>query len=333
MRPRLLALPAALAGILLLTSCGSERAAVRSDGSPQTRGPGPTDRRGGPACDSSPAGTTAPAPGASVLPGDPTDLRQNGVEITRMGGTPENCGDASFSAGFRVTNRAAEPFSYTVTFAFLSASGEVLTHTEETVPSVEPGRTVQRTADMGEVPLRGDTAVARVRIARVRSVPADEAPSTAGPCPPSGVRVTSDDGEAAMGLRVVGLHLRNCSTRAHRLDGYPRVRLLDEDRKPVTGVEILHGSGGISTGTGFDAPPRTVILQPGESASSGLMWRNTVTHGTPVNVPYVSVIQKPGAAPVTVTPELDLGTTGKLGVSPWKKDEDAGAGLADRPAR
>jgi hypothetical protein len=30
---------------------------------------------------------------------------------------------------------------------------------------------------------------------------------------------------------------------------------------------------------------------------------------------------KPGAAPVTVVPELDLGTTGKLGVGAWQKDE------------
>lgn len=44
-----------------------------------------------------------------------------------------------------------------------------------------------------------------------------------------------------------------------------------------------------------------------------------------MNAPYVEVTAKPGAKPVTVTPELDLGTTGRLGVGPWKKTP-AGAG-------
>ncbi|MEN3535847.1 DUF4232 domain-containing protein [Microbispora sp. ZYX-F-249] len=158
-----------------------------------------------------------------------------------------------------------------------------------------------------------------VRIAKVRSVPADEAPAPAGPCPPSGIRISLGNADAALGLRVVGLRLENCSTRDYRLDGYPQLQLLDEDRKPVTSVEVLHGGGSIVTG--FDDPPRPVTLQPGQSASAGLMWRNTVTAGTPVNLPYVRVTAKAGAPPVMVTPELDLGTTGELGVSPWKKDE------------
>ncbi|MEU4409208.1 DUF4232 domain-containing protein [Streptosporangium sp. NPDC023963] len=179
---------------------------------------------------------------------------------------------------------------------------------------------MKRTVDMVELPSQASAGV-RVRIAEVRSVPADEAPAPAGPCPPSGIRVTSGNGDAAMGLRVVGLRLENCSTRTYHLNGYPRLRLLDEDRKPVAGVKVLHGSGGISAVTGFDDPPRAVTLKPGESASAGLMWRNTVTAGTPVNLPYVRVNAKAGARPVMVTPELDLGTTGKIGVSPWKKDE------------
>lgn len=40
---------------------------------------------------------------------------------------------------------------------------------------------------------------------------------------------------------------------------------------------------------------------------------------------------KPGAAPVTVIPELDLGTTGKLGVGPWKKDETNGPAVRPTP--
>ncbi|MFD0395823.1 hypothetical protein ACFQ3Z_42310 [Streptomyces nogalater] len=40
-----------------------------------------------------------------------------------------------------------------------------------------------------------------------------------------------------------------------------------------------------------------------------------------MNVPYVRVRAREGADPVTVTPHLDLGTTGKLGVRPWQKAE------------
>ncbi|MFC5782750.1 DUF4232 domain-containing protein [Streptomyces aureus] len=64
-----------------------------------------------------------------------------------------------------------------------------------------------------------------------------------------------------------------------------------------------------------------MLLTPGESATAGLAWRNTTESGAAVNVPYVRVQAKAGADPVTVTPHLDPGTTGKLGVNPWKKAE------------
>ncbi|MFF5858950.1 DUF4232 domain-containing protein [Streptomyces sp. NPDC012751] len=159
----------------------------------------------------------------------------------------------------------------------------------------------------------------RVEVARVTKVPAAEAPPASGECPPSGLRLTADDGDAAMGLRVVGLHLENCGTRAHRLDGYPLLELLGEDLAPVEGVRIVHGSGGISTGTGFDEPARPLVLEPGESALSGLMWRNTTGSGTAVDVPHVRVRAERGADPVTVTPHLDLGTTGRLAVRAWTR--------------
>ncbi|WP_433220731.1 DUF4232 domain-containing protein [Microtetraspora malaysiensis] len=319
MRTTPLSLLAVLAGVLLLSACGSEGATARSDGSQQTQGSDSADRRGDPSCSASPTGTP-PTSDTSVLPGGSEGLEKDGVKISGLSGRSHNCGLYPFSAEFRVTNHETEPFTYTITFEFVSHSGGALANTKQTVPAVKPGQTVKRTLDMGELPPQASTAVG-VRIAKVRSVPADEAPAPAGPCPPSGIRITSDHGDAAMGLRVVGLHLENCSTRAYQINGYPQLQLLDEGRKPVTSVEVLHGSGGISIVTGFDDPPQPVTLKPGQSASAGLMWRNTVTAGTPVNLPYVRVNAKADARPVMVTPELDLGTTGKLGVSPWKKDE------------
>ncbi|MEU7884947.1 DUF4232 domain-containing protein [Microbispora bryophytorum] len=321
MRTTSLGLSAVLAGVLLLPACGSEGIAAWSDGSRRTQGPDSAERRGDPEC-GAPSTGTPPTSGTSVLPGGSGGLEKDGVEITGLGGRARNCGLSPFSAEFQVTNHETEPFTYTVTFTFVSRSGQVLAGAEQTVPAVEPGQTVRRTVAVDELPPKVPPAVG-ARIAKVRRVPADEAPAPAGSCPPSGIRVTLGNGDAAMGLRVVGLHLENCSTRAYHINGYPQLQLLDEGRQPVTGVEILHGGGDISTVTGFDDPPQPVTLKPGQSASAGLMWRNTVAAGVgaSVNVPYVRVNAKASARPVMVTPELDLGTTGKLGVSPWKKDE------------
>lgn len=72
-------------------------------------------------------------------------------------------------------------------------------------------------------------------------------------------------------------------------------------------------------GPGFDEPARPLVLKPGESALSGLMWRDTTEFGTSVNVPYVTVRAQRGADPVTVTPHLDFGTTGELAVRAWTR--------------
>jgi hypothetical protein len=317
MRSASLTLPIVVAGALLLTACGSQKADSQSDGLKQTQEDSP-DLPGKSSCGAQTSDTPA-APGTSALPGDPSGLEKGGVKITGLSGGDRVC------AEFEVTNHETEPFTYMITFTFLSDSGEALTSTKQTVPSVKSGRTVKRTVAMGGLPsdARGQ---ARVQIAEVRSVPADEAPSEGGSCPPSGVRVYADDGDAAMGLRVVSLHLENCGTGTSRLNGYPQLQLLDEGHKPVNSVKILHDGSAVATGTGADGVPQLLVLKPGERAYAGLVWRNTVEAGVgnPVNAPYVRVWAKPGADPVMVIPELDLGTTGKLGVGPWKKDETNG---------
>ncbi|KUJ42588.1 DUF4232 domain-containing protein [Streptomyces sp. MI02-2A] len=285
--------PLALAGLLLLTACGTQSATSGSV-------PGPAH---------SSCGTEPPS-----ASGSGTDV--DGVRILGAGTGPTVCTE------FEVTNHEKVPTAFTITFTLLSASRGALVNSTQTVPSVAPGRTVRRTFDL-DGPI-SDTDTTRVRILKVRSVPADEAPSTGGPCPASGAHVYADDGDAAMGLRVVGVRLVNCGSRTMRLYGYPQVQLFDEGHRPVTGVKILHGGSAIATGTGADGPPRTVLLKPGEQAYSVLVWRNTVEAGDPVNAPYVRIRAKTGAAPVMVTPELDLGTTGRLGVGPWKKDTERG---------
>ncbi|MGW0120599.1 DUF4232 domain-containing protein [Streptomyces sp. NPDC003327] len=313
---------ALVSGALLLTGCGTER--TGAGGSPSPSVP--------PACANPAAGTEREGEQGVVLTG--WALRAGRCEAT-----------------YTVTGTGTEAQTYTLTFQFLSATGEALATAAETVPAVAPGATVR-----GSVPLDGpavpavpavpggpDAAgapatagglvplgeppsttgrVADVRLLKVRRVPTDEAPSTGGACPPSGVRVWADEGDAATGLRVVGLHLENCGTRPYRLHGYPEVSLRDEEHRPVDGVRVVRDGSAVATGTGADGPARAVTLEPGERAYAGLVWRDTVEAGVgdPVHAPYVTVRVKPGAAPVTVTPELDLGTTGRLATGPWKPE-------------
>ncbi|WP_267241556.1 DUF4232 domain-containing protein [Streptomyces sp. PR69] len=301
--PAVPAVVAVLAGVVLLTACGSQTSGAPGGGAPD-------DAAGQP--------RMSPPQG---LPGDPDGLEKDGVRITGLSEPPRSGDPAPATVTFEVANGEAESFTYTVTFSLVSESGAVLINTDHTVPAVGAGRTVTGTVALDAEHRPDAIDGVQARIAEVRRVPTDEAPAETGPCPSSGVRLTADDGDAAMGLRVVGLHLENCGTGDFRLDGYPLLEVLDEARTPVSGVRVLRGSGGISTVTGFDDPPQPVTLKPGETASAALMWRNTTEAGAPVNAPYIRARPKPGAGPVMLTPELDLGTTGKLGVSPWKKDD------------
>ncbi|MFF1546509.1 DUF4232 domain-containing protein [Streptomyces sp. NPDC058291] len=330
MRPTTLLL-AALAATLLLTACGSERAGTH-DGGVGARGPTSRAAVTEPAVDgvriTSVTIPSSASPSASPSAADGV-TRDGVVEAEPLPTGPS--ADSGVSAAYEVTNSGTEALTYTVLFGFTTSGGEAVSNQKVTVRSVGPGETVRGSVRLGSLP-PGAPQVTRAKVAEVTKVPAGEAPAEADTCPPSGIRVTADEGDSAMGLRVVGLLLENCGERDYTVNGYPEVSLLDEDRQPVDGVRILRGGGGIATVTGFDDPPRTVTLKPGERASADLMWRNTTGFGTAVDVPYVRVRARPGAAPVMITPHLDLGTTGKLGVSAWRTaGEQPGARGAGSP--
>ncbi|MFE6778612.1 DUF4232 domain-containing protein [Streptomyces sp. NPDC057702] len=314
--------PLAVAGLLLLTACGTD---THAEGS-SPRAADATDPPRATPCATG-RGDAPAASRASASPGRVADAADGGVRVvTRHEG-------ATSCAEFEVTNRAAEPLTYTISFTAQSPSGEALDGAEQTVASVPPGRTVRRAVVTRDLPTT-PTDPTSVRITKVRSVPTRETPSRQGPCPTSGVRLYADEGSAAMGLRAVSLHVENCGTRVTRLNGYPRLQLLDEGRDPLRGVRVLRGGSAIATGTGADGQPRPLALRPGERAYAVLVWRNTAdTVGEPAHAPYVRVWREPGATPVTVTPELDLGTTGRVGIGPWKKSDEhpAGAPTTDHP--
>ncbi|WP_327235408.1 DUF4232 domain-containing protein [Streptomyces sp. NBC_01317] len=311
LRPRLAAtapLLVALAAIApLLAACGSESAGAGNTGA-GAAGSSTRTQIADPGMDGVRiTSLTLPTPSPS-----PTD--DYSVSADRLPG------DAGISAAYEVTNDGTETLTYSVIFTFMSGDGGSMGNETVTVRDVAPGKTVRGTVRADQLPSSAPL-VTGAKVFQVLKVPADEAPAEPGTCPPSGIRVSTDQGDAAMGLRVVGLHLDNCGTGTYTVEGYPLLELLDDNREPVTGIKILDGSGEITTGAGPDEQPRPVTLKPGESATAGLVWRNTTQSGTPVNVPYVRIRAKTGAAPVMVTPGLDLGTTGKLGVRPWKKTE------------
>lgn len=313
LRPALAAttpfLSALAATALLLTACGTERPSAGGTGADAVASQDGT-RIDDPVKDGVRI-TSLTLPSAS-----PSPTRSHSVSAERL----TTGSDPGVSAAYEVTNEGTGTLTYSVVFTFMSGDGGAVTNRTETVRDVGPGQTVRGTVRAGELPPTAPR-VTQVEVLEVTKVPAGEAPAEPGTCPASGIRVSADEGNAAMGLRVVSLRLDNCGTRAYTVEGYPLLELLDDGLEPVDGVEILDGSGEITTGAGPDEPPRPVTLEPGESATAGLVWRNTTEFGTPVNVPHVRVRAKEGADPVTVTPHLDLGTTGKLGVRPWEEAE------------
>ncbi|MFF2073624.1 DUF4232 domain-containing protein [Kitasatospora sp. NPDC058162] len=282
----------AVAAVVLLAGCGSQ--SVGAAGAPSASGSG------------GPCGVVSAAPTGAV---------KDGARITAVG---------PVCAEYEVTNGGGEAADVTVVFNRTGAAGGALDNVTRTVAGLAPGAT-----EKGRVELGGNAS--GVKVVKVRSVPSAEASRVDGPCPASGLRVSADEGDAAMGLRVVGLHLGNCGTAPVTVNGYPELQLLDLEHKPVDGVRFLRGGAEIASGTGADDPPRRLVLKPGEGARSTLVWRNTTEAGAgdAVDAPYVRVRALPGAAPVMVVPELDLGTTGRLGVGAWAAE--AGQPPATRP--
>ncbi|GAB1688353.1 DUF4232 domain-containing protein [Krasilnikovia sp. M28-CT-15] len=160
---------------------------------------------------------------------------------------------------------------------------------------------------------------------------------TAVPCPPEGVRFEVGQGDAAMGLRVLSIALVNCGSGTYRLNGYPAVRSLDEDRARLK-VRVLHGVKEIvGSALPWDGPPKPVVLKPGQRAGTAVAWRNTYDdiRKPPVTVRFLGISPLAGRPSQVVAPDggLDLGSTGRIGVSAWSllPDTDAPASPAHPP--
>ncbi|MFG1675531.1 DUF4232 domain-containing protein [Micromonospora sp. NPDC049282] len=183
-----------------------------------------------------------------------------------------------------------------------------------------------RSAAVGTVLLTALTLLAAcTEPPHVEPMPAPPTAPTTSPtpaCTPEGIRITETGVSAAMGLRAMGLGLVNCGNQPYELRGYPAVRLRDADGDPIT-VRIVPGAKEITSG--FDAAPTRLVLRPGERAGAALLWRNTVTDATVVategrQLDVAPVTGRP-AQPVELDGPIDLGNTGRLGVSAWKRSD------------
>ncbi len=142
-------------------------------------------------------------------------------------------------------------------------------------------------------------------------------PGTVEPagCLETGVTVKSGPVEAALGHRAIVVTLTNCGTAPRTLTGYPEVRLLDKEKRPMA-VEVDHGTSYMAIDPG--AAPQTV--QPGGTLVSVVAWSNTVTVGSPEAGAYVTVAAAKGDPEQRITVDTDLGTTGKLTLTAWNPE-------------
>lgn len=121
--------------------------------------------------------------------------------------------------------------------------------------------------------------------APVRPAPA---PSATG-CPDSGLVVAMGPVEAALGHRAVGLTLTNCGSKPTRVDGYPSVQAIDENGDALP-VKVNPGSSYF----GNDKGPEEVMLAPGKTMRSLLVWVSTPTGGDLIEGDALEIAPAPG---------------------------------------
>ncbi|GAA1612717.1 DUF4232 domain-containing protein [Actinoplanes couchii] len=130
-----------------------------------------------------------------------------------------------------------------------------------------------------------------------------------------GSRITVGDGSAAMGLRAVGIELHNCGTAAFDVEGYPVLEVLGPDRQALD-VRTLHGVDEVSPIDQWMVAPERVTVRPGKSARALLVWRNLTTDKA-VTGAFVSVAVGDGQPAQVRELSVDVGSTGRVAVSPW----------------
>jgi hypothetical protein len=136
-------------------------------------------------------------------------------------------------------------------------------------------------------------------------------------CLDPGVELSVGEGNGAMGLRAVGITLRNCGTQVYTVHGYPVLDVLDADRN-VLDVTVVQGISSIVHVERYAGPPKRIDVPPGGKVSAMLVWRNLTTDAATVaKGEYLSVAPASGQPRHTLPLNVDPGNTGRVAVSPW----------------
>src|SRR3954468_9382121 len=120
--------------------------------------------------------------------------------------------------------------------------------------------------------------------ARLPATPTESPTSTASTavaCPEAGIGITAGEVDTALGLRALGIILVNCGTRDYTASGYPAVRVLDADRKPLE-VPVGNGSMPISAPDSYDVKPvpgDAATRRPGDGAGAVAQHRDGLDGG------------------------------------------------------
>ncbi|MCX5396313.1 DUF4232 domain-containing protein [Streptomyces sp. NBC_00102] len=200
--------------------------------------------------------------------------------------------------------------------AFVPAGeGEPATAPPATRAPVSSGGPVAADTLDPSVPVHGDVAQsAPTPTVAAQSAPAPTA-APAGDCPASGVRVDMGPVETAMFARAVVLTLVNCGTEPYQVDGYPSVRVLDEngDRLPVP---VNPGRSMF----GADLGPESVSLRPGGTMKSVLAWVSTKEGGDLIESDSLDLAAAPDSGALNY-PLVghDLRLMDELNMTAWRK--------------
>ncbi|MGY1725593.1 DUF4232 domain-containing protein [Geodermatophilus sp. SYSU D01062] len=142
---------------------------------------------------------------------------------------------------------------------------------------------------------------------------APEVPQPVTPtCSPLGLLVTAGPVDAGLGHRGVVVTVTNCGDAPRDVTGYAGVQVLDG-----TGRSMPFAVEHESTYTVRDPGPAPLVLQPGESAVTGVSWSATVTDGGLTEGRALRVVPVPGDPGQVLPMWVDAGTTGEIAVAAW----------------
>ncbi|MGV9522478.1 DUF4232 domain-containing protein [Streptomyces griseus] len=148
--------------------------------------------------------------------------------------------------------------------------------------------------------------------------PAQTGPTSAPPgkCPASGVVVDMGPVETGMMHRAVVLTLTNCGHKPYAVDGYPWVRALGEDGRPLPVKVNEDGSY-----FGGDPGPKKLLLDPGLTVKSILAWVSTPEGGDLIEGDALAISAAPGL-PVRVFPleGHDIRLMDELNTTAWRTE-------------